>query len=115
LRTIADDLNKHIRNTDILSRWGGEEFLLICHGLKQEDIAPFTDKLLRVVRDASPGCGLHAANEMITISIGVSAFIAEDGIAQDAVKRADKALYQAKALGKNRAVLLLSGEDTQAG
>lgn len=115
LRTIADDLNKHIRNTDILSRWGGEEFLLICHGLKQEDIAPFTDKLLRVVRDASPGCGLHTVNEMITISIGVSAFIAEDGIAQDAVKRADKALYQAKALGKNRAVLLLSGEDTQAG
>lgn len=45
---ICESINKHIRNSDILVRWGGEEFLLLCDGLKKK-IFLFADKLIQAV------------------------------------------------------------------
>lgn len=107
LKQTAELLNRHIRSTDFLCRWGGDEFLIICHGLKEDDVIPFTDKLLSVVSELAFECSDDKKKRCITISMGVSGFINMDPDFSSAVIRADKALYRSKARGKNRVTVEL--------
>lgn len=100
LINTAEIINKHIRSTDILCRWGGEEFLLICNGLREDDVVPFTDKLLHVVAGIEYEC--NNSKSQITVSMGVSYFSESDGGYSEAVKRADIALYKSKNQGKDQ-------------
>ena len=103
LRNLVEIINKSTRKTDFLYRWGGEEFILICEGLKEESLDSFTDKILKDVEDfqyESQGEKYH-----ITISIGASYFNKDDEDFLSVVKRADMALYNSKKEGKNRATL----------
>ena len=103
LTKITEMLNKHIRSTDILCRWGGEELLLICDGLKMDDVVPFTNKLLDTVAQVE-----YEYNEQkyhTTISMGVSYFENSDQDSSFSIKRADIALYNAKKQGKNKACM----------
>ncbi|WP_245937359.1 sensor domain-containing diguanylate cyclase [Saliterribacillus persicus] len=93
-------LNHVIRNTDRVYRWGGEEFLLVCDGLHVDMIDTFTTVLLNAVRKHD--FIVEAVKLKITVSIGVSHFKADDITYHDAVKRADIALYKAKAEGRNQ-------------
>lgn len=103
LRNLVEIVNKSTRKTDFLYRWGGEEFLLICEGLKEENLDLFTDKILKDVEKfqyESQGEKYH-----ITISIGASYYSKDDQDFLSVVKRADMALYNSKKEGKNRANL----------
>ncbi|MCQ4925689.1 diguanylate cyclase [Tissierella carlieri] len=103
LRNLVEIINKSTRKTDYLYRWGGEEFLLVCEGLKEENLDSFTDKILKDVENfqyESQGEKYH-----ITISIGASYFNKDDEDFLSVVKRADMALYNSKKEGKNRATL----------
>ena len=97
---LATVINQHIRSNDKLFRWGGEEFLLVCQGLKEEDIDAFTAKLLDIAVSFSYDC--CSQPRKITVSMGVAYFIPGDGDEKAAIKRADQGLYQAKKSGKNR-------------
>ena len=100
LQTLARLRQERIRATDLASRWGGEEFLLVCQGLKEDDVEAFTAKLLDIAASFNyDGCGQP---RKITVSMGVSYFIPGDGDEKAAIKRADQGLYQAKKSGKNR-------------
>jgi len=85
--------------------------LLICNGLKKQDVEAFTSKLLKAVESMNFGCE-EIKNFNITISIGVSEFYPEDDQFSMAINRADLALYQAKARGKNRCVVMEDGQET---
>lgn len=103
LTNIVEIINKSTRRTDFLYRWGGEEFLLICEGLKEEHLESFTDKILKDIESfeyESEGKKYH-----VTISIGASYFTEDDENFLSAIKRADMALYKSKKSGKNRATL----------
>lgn len=97
---ICESINKHIRNSDVLIRWGGEEFLLLCDGLKKEDIPFFADKLVQAVERYQ--FDFAGQERSITISMGVSYFQSLDKGYEQALKRADEALYMAKERGKNQ-------------
>lgn len=101
IRSIAEAVQNSIRSGDILLRWGGDEFIGIFGGLGKEDAIPFAQKLLNAVSDLT----IETDAEIIrpTISIGVSYFDEEDRSFIDAVNRADRAMYQSKAEGRNRA------------
>lgn len=103
LRSVVSVINRHIRSTDALCRWGGEEFLLLCHGIKPEDIRLFTDKLLDQVY--SYDYRFIPIPRKVSISIGAAIFLPSDPDISAAIKRADVAMYQAKANGKNQAVI----------
>lgn len=101
---LAAVINQHIRSNDKLFRWGGEEFLLVCQGLKEDDVDDFTTKLLDVAASFNYDCGDQPRK--ITVSMGVSYCIPGDIDEKEVIKRADQGLYEAKKNGKNRSCYL---------
>ena len=103
LKIIADLLQKNLRETDFIARFGGEEFV----GLMPETTLGGGYKIAEKIRTAVEKLDFHyrGDNVKITISCGISLFI-ENDTPETAFSRADKALYQAKDKGRNRCVII---------
>ncbi len=97
---LAMVINQHIRSDDKLFRWGGEEFLLVCQGLKEADVDAFTAKLLDIAASVDYPCCDQLRK--ITVSMGVSYCCSGDVDEKDVIRRSDQGLYEAKKNGKNR-------------
>ena len=98
LKTISMILKKHSRSIDIVGRWGGEEFLIICGetGLKGAYILA---ENIRISIESYP----FEHNGNITVSLGIAQV--EENLSIDGlIKNADKALYEAKDNGRNKSV-----------
>lgn len=99
LKTVAQEAQKNLRNIDHIARYGGEEFILILtHSEKQEAIEcaeRVREIAKQIVFDNMP------ADFRITISVGVTEYQSHESI-QEAIDRADTALYRAKANGRDR-------------
>lgn len=98
LRAVAAACGDMLRETDIFGRWGGEEFVVILPGTGVDAALELAERL----RQAVSGIG-GDAHRRLTISIGVSLCLSTDSWASW-LERADAALYEAKAAGKNRVV-----------
>jgi len=98
LKSIAKIVTRGKRETDIFGRWGGEEFLLICHDTDIIGARHLAEKLREAI-DA------YEFPEIIslTASFGVAQFEKYDSIVK-VFDKADKALYEAKEQGRNRVV-----------
>jgi diguanylate cyclase len=99
LGTVAECLAGRIRGTDFIARYGGEEFVMILPGTRIDDALLVLDEMRAAI--ARIGFHFRGAPVSITISSGVTALLPADS-AGTAFDRADKALYQAKANGRNR-------------
>jgi len=101
LRSVARILQANMRQTDFLVRYGGEEFVVLMPDTNLQQATLAANKL-RAAIEARP---FHAGGERIpvTMSFGVAEFTLGDS-GDDAFNRADKALYQAKAAGRNTVV-----------
>jgi diguanylate cyclase len=95
---IARVLNESVRESDILARYGGEEFVVLATGTDQEGALFVAEKVRTAV--AETAFRLHGSSEplQVTISIGVAEFA---GDRKRFFHAADRALYRAKAAGKN--------------
>ena len=102
LKTIAQLLVQRIRNTDFLARFGGEEFVMLLPGTKEEETLRLVNELRKQVEEC--GFHYHGAAVKITISCGVSSFHTNDTLEQ-VFDRADKSLYRAKKNGRNQCVI----------
>lgn len=98
---ISSLLAKSIRDNDILVRWGGEEFIVIALEVDEINLASFSDKLRKTI-------ALENFNtvDKVTVSIGAT-LLQHDDTQSAMLKRADKALYQAKDQGRNRSIVEL--------
>lgn len=97
LKHIAQLLKNHARATDLVARFGGEEFLICVPGTDTAGAMVFAEKLcVTVAESPMPIVG------RMTISLGVAECLEEDAGELDAVNRADQALYRAKSGGRNR-------------
>ncbi len=108
LKSIASCMLSYIRESDILFRYGGEEFCIALANTNLAGAGKLAERIRRaleilVVRTS--GTRLH-----VTASFGV-ATLAEDDDATHLVEKADHSLYRAKALGRNR---IATHEDAQA-
>jgi len=101
LRDFAIAVNAGIRSSDKLVRWGGEEFLIICPSTALEQARALAEKLRLALPDHQWPAGLH-----VTSSFGVAARFADEEIGA-VIKRADSALYRAKANGRDRVEVAL--------
>jgi len=98
LKRTASVLSTHIRQTDIISRWGGEEFIIALIDTEVEEAKSIAEKLrLSLEND-------YALNNLIknkvTASIGISQASEQDSI-ESLLQRADEAMYNSKKEGKN--------------
>jgi diguanylate cyclase (GGDEF)-like protein len=100
LRVLAERCRAHLRETDVLGRYGGEEFALILPETGVEESRQIAERLRSTISDV-PIDTVKGPVE-ITISLGVTC--TQDGTADLAVllDRADSAMYEAKQLGRNR-------------
>lgn len=98
LYSVAQTFKNHIRSTDYVGRYGGEEFMIICPETKKEDVMILAEKLRKTIEEYS-----FKVVKNVTVSIGVSEYMAECSV-NDIIERADKALYKAKAQGRNQVI-----------
>ncbi|WP_299200326.1 GGDEF domain-containing protein [uncultured Amphritea sp.] len=99
LRLVATILGRQCRSTDFVSRYGGEEFVILMPGTTAEQAVTAVDKIRQAV-ESSP-FNFHGQPVQITLSLGV-AQVQPDDTVEVLFGRADKALYEAKRLGRNR-------------
>jgi len=98
---LAGVVRQSIRPTDIISRYGGEEFVIL---LPETPISTATQVMARVQRELTRKFFLHN-NERVLITFSAGVAQRRAGETQDDVLvRADRALYQAKQSGKNRVI-----------
>ena len=106
LKEVASRLSKEIREVDTLSRVGGDEFIIILHGLKQQnDAKAVADKLIRACAQT---CHINTHDVSIGCSIGVSVYPDNGADGDTLIKHADEAMYQAKRAGKNQHTFYLA-------
>jgi len=91
-----------LRSEDTLGRIGGEEFAVICPQTDSPNAAMVAERIRESIAKISIETPLGPLD--FTMSIGVSEGVAEDNDIEDALKRADSALYDAKEQGRNRVI-----------
>ncbi|MGH6646173.1 diguanylate cyclase [Aquabacterium sp.] len=99
LRALANVVAAGLRETDVVARWGGEEFLVLFTDTDCEDAAVVIERIRvmlsnTVMTSASPEL-------RVTFSAGLTTYQVDESIVAT-IERADQALYQAKATGRNR-------------
>jgi diguanylate cyclase (GGDEF)-like protein len=105
LRELSARLRDAVRGTDMIGRFGGEEFLVILNGCGPANLYERADRLRNSVsRSPLPSM---AGEISFTVSIGAVALTRgeTDNSAEAVLSRADTALYQAKREGRNRVVI----------
>lgn len=102
LKRLGEVCTSTLRTIDIVGRLGGEEFAVLMPQTRIEQALEVAERL-RVALSASP-VALPASSEWvhITVSIGATALSTNDRQVEDLLRRADQALYAAKASGRNR-------------
>lgn len=95
LRRIAEALRGCCRQSDLVGRYGGEEFLVVLSDASLDDALLLAEKMRRSVS------GIGTARGPVSVSIGVAAIGTVDGTLDEAIRSADAAMYAAKAAGRN--------------
>jgi diguanylate cyclase (GGDEF)-like protein len=106
LTCFAKQARLHLRSTDIVGRWGGEEFLVILPESPPGDPNIGIERLRGAL--AVTEVSRTAPHLRLAFSSGLTRYVAGEEI-DDVIERADRALYAAKAAGRNRTIVELHG------
>lgn len=99
LRTVAHCVQRTIRDSDLLFRYGGEEFMILLSGTGVEGSSLLAERIRHEVEHM----GSFGNKEIkLTVSLGVTSLKAEPDSTEQMLERADTALYRAKEAGRNR-------------
>jgi diguanylate cyclase (GGDEF)-like protein len=118
LQLVAERLSKVVRKSDVLVRWGGEEFLIMSRSADPSGTPAFCDRILDVMASEPFDLG-HGVHVRKTCSVGWAPFpwsrrAYEAICAEEAIELADTALYRAKAGGRNQGIGILPVEGAWA-
>ncbi len=104
LELVATEAKRIIRAQDRIYRYGGDEFCILVRGTTLAGATKLGERLIQLLRD----CPLTVGEDRITISVsaGIATFPQHADGAEHLLERADKALFQAKAQGKGRVVVV---------
>lgn len=99
LRFLSDLIKSQLRKSDVVARWGGEEFIALVAEADTDTSLTVADKLRKAVEE-----GQFPQQLRVTISLGV-ALARRNDTSASIVKRADQAQYRAKQAGRNRVMM----------
>jgi diguanylate cyclase (GGDEF)-like protein len=105
LRTVGRVLKSTVRDEDVVSRYGGEEFCIILPGISKVDIEPLGERVRRIIELHQFYKERVQPNGKITVSLGGSTYPDDAKDSDDLIQKADQALYKAKNHGRNRLVI----------
>jgi len=105
LKIVARALQKTIKDTDFIARFGGEEFVVLLQDLSETEMMHPLERLRNAIKTIP--FRFKGQQVTITISIGATRFIEDDKDVTDAFERADKALYEAKSSGRDKVMIKL--------
>lgn len=112
LQNLASVLRRSTRKTDLCARYGGEEFVIVLPQTIYENANKLAEKVRRAV-ETNPNFKRKS-----TISIGISSFdpLLQDGIssADELIRRADNALYEAKKQGRNQVQAYVDNKESNS-
>lgn len=103
LKKFTKEVSSLLREGDLFGRWGGDEFSVLLPQTTARDALLVAEKIRLAVKNID----VKTDGEDIScaVSLGVSSFVNDDTDALELVERADKALYEAKTMGRDRSVL----------
>ncbi len=100
LHMVAATLSQNLRKSDVIGRWGGEEFLAILYNVASfEELKSISEKLRTLVEFSR--LDLAATSLTVTISVGATLFLSTD-TPESIVRRTDELMYQSKRAGRNQ-------------
>ena len=98
IKTVADVLKTCTRDTDLVGRYGGEEFVVILPKLYLDKAAQIAERIRQTIEKKS------CSGVKVTVSLGVSSLELNTNKPDELINQADKALYAAKNSGRNRVI-----------
>lgn len=104
LRLVAEALRAEARGTDIVGRYGGDEFLVVLPGSDEEAAKSYIARVCAHVASLFPKLGAHDAIP-IALSAGIAAYPCDARAARELIDHADRALYASKRRAPRRAVV----------
>jgi len=102
LQITAHSLKAALRSADVASRYGGEEFCILLPQTPINEAVVIAERIRQKVASTEYPHGKSQPLGLVTISVGVSTFARHIDTAERVISAADRALYNAKNLGKNR-------------
>ncbi|MHB8458991.1 MAG: bifunctional diguanylate cyclase/phosphohydrolase [Candidatus Limnocylindrales bacterium] len=110
LRGVADTIRSNLRSSDVLGRYGGEEFMVLLAETAIDDATALAEKIRGLVQrerfDFDGNTGLS-----VTVSIGLAGGQGRQLRVEDLVRDADAAMYSAKGLGRNQTYVFAEPDD----
>lgn len=101
LRHVSRQMGAHLRPTDLMARFGGEEFAALLPDTSHEEALGIAERLRGGIEWASLTLGESGETVRVTVSLGLAAAHPEEAL-EALIARADAALYRAKEGGRNR-------------
>lgn len=101
LKKLASRMQQRLRRHDVISRWGGEEFLILLSDVRLSEAESVLNELREYLAEPVRASSL---DQGVTITFGAAQYSDERGIDQT-IQAADRAMYRGKTAGKNRVVL----------
>ncbi len=100
LISVANVLKSCVRNSDVVSRYGGEEFVVALFGMGIDGACRVADRILRKIAETETE---YAGDKIkVTVSIGIAECLPKKDDAKSITKRADQAMYISKQKGRNQ-------------
>ena len=109
LRAVASTLRSRVRVTDLVVRWGGDEFCILVPATQPQGAVAAAESLVDAVKEATTALSLPAPLEPPTASAGVACFPEDGEDPHTLILNADAALYQVKASGRGRVLRFSAG------
>jgi diguanylate cyclase (GGDEF)-like protein len=118
LRLVAERLGRVVRRSDVLVRWGGEEFLIMSRSADPSGTPAFCERILDILASEAFDLG-HGVQVRKTCSVGWAPYpwsrrAYEAVCAEEVIELADTALYRAKTAGRNQGAGILPGDGALA-
>ena len=108
LRSFAAVMRSTLRPQDLISRWGGEEFVMVLPGATEDDALGASER----IRENLALAAQRGELDTVTVSLGISSHV--HGDFSQCLERADAALHEAKVQGRNRSVVYDGGDPRAA-